>query len=224
MTTLPLVILGAGGFARETLDVVDAINAVSPTWNVLGFIVDGQYGQPGTIINDKPILGDFSWLEAHRDVYVVCGVGAPEIRYQMIRRVHPLGNPFASLIHPNAVMTRWITLGAGIVITAGCILTNQVQIKDHVHLNLDCTIGHDAVLDPFVTLAPGAHISGNVHVQEGAYIGTGANIIEKKVIGAWSVVGAGATVIKNVPANSTVVGVPAQVVKQREAGWHLEQS
>lgn len=222
--THPLVILGAGGFARETLDVVDAINAVSPTWDMLGFIVDSQYGQSGEIINDKPILGDFSWLEQHREVYAVCGVGAPEARYQMTRRVQALGNLFASLIHPNAVMTRWVTLGTGIIITAGCILTNRIQIKDHVHLNLDCTIGHDAVLDQFVTLAPGVHVSGNVHIQEGAYIGTGANVIEKKIIGAWSVIGAGSTVVKNVPANSTVVGVPARVIKQREAGWHLEQS
>jgi len=62
MATEPLVILGAGGFAYETLDVVDAINAVSPTWDILGFLVDAQYGATGTIVQDKPSLGSFLGL------------------------------------------------------------------------------------------------------------------------------------------------------------------
>ena len=72
----PLVILGAGGFARETLDVVDAINIVSTIWNMLGFLVDAQYGSPGELINEKPILGDFSWFTEHPVICIVCGVEA----------------------------------------------------------------------------------------------------------------------------------------------------
>lgn len=219
-----LVILGAGGFARETLDVVDAINAVSPTWDMLGFIVDQQYGKPGDVINDKPILGGFEWIEAHADTYVICGVGAPEHRFKMIRRLMNLPIKYATLVHPNAVITRWLNLGVGVIITAGCILTNQIRIGNHVHINLDCTIGHDAVLEDFVTIAPGAHISGNVHLREGVYVGTGANLIEKKTVGAWSIIGAGSTVVKDIPPNTTAVGVPALVTKTRSEGWHLDEN
>jgi len=218
-----LVILGAGGFARETLDVVDAINAISLKWDVLGFIVNSEYGLPGTVVNNKPILGDFSWLQQRPEVYIVCGVGAPEIRQRMILQLSR-SSRFATLIHPSAVLTRWMKIGDGTIITAGCILSNQITLGQHVHLNPDCTIGHDVVLENFVSLAPGVHVSGNVHVEEGSYIGTGANIIEKKAIGAWSIVGAGSTVVKNVPANTTVVGIPAQVIKERSVGWHLHES
>lgn len=219
----PLVILGAGGFARETLDVVDAINAVSPTWDMLGFIVDSQYGQPGTIINDRPILGDFSWLEDHRDVHVVCGVGAPEARRQMILRLTHLDVQYATLIHPSTIQTRWMKVGHGVVIASGSVLSNTIVLDHHVQLNPNCTIGHDVTIGAFTSIAPGAIISGNVDIEEGVYVGAGAKIIEKKHIGKWSVIGAGAVVIADVPANSTVVGVPAQVIKQREPGWHLEQ-
>lgn len=191
---------------------------------MLGFIVDDQYGRAGEIINDKPILGDFTWLEQHSEMMTVCGVGAPEIRYQMIQRAKQFKVRFATLIHPSVISSRWITLGSGVVVTAGCILTNQIMLGNHVHLNHDCTVGHDAVLNDFVTLAPGVHISGNVHLNEGAYVGTGANIIEKKIIGEWSVIGAGSTVVKNVPPNTTVVGTPAQVIKERVAGWHAHES
>lgn len=219
----PLVILGAGGFARETLDVVDAINAVSPTWDMLGFIVDAQYGNVGDLVNGKPILGGFEWLQQRSEVFVVCGVGAPDLRYRMVRQVSAIGNPSATLIHPSVIMTRWITIGNGSILTAGCILTNRIVVGDHVHLNLDCTVGHDVIMDNFVTLAPGVHISGNVHLQEGAYVGTGANVIEKKTIGSWSIIGAGSTVVKHVLANTTVVGTPATVIKERAAGWHLHE-
>ena len=219
--TKPIVILGAGGFARETLDVIDAINAAASTWDMLGFIVDAQYAQVGTLVNQKPILGDMAWLKDHPGVSVVCGVGAPEIRRRMILQAQNLNVDFATLIHPRAILTRWVTIGVGVVITAGCIFTNNISIGDHVHVNLACTIGHDAMADAFVTISPGVAVSGNVHLQEGAYVGTGANIIEKRTIGRWAIVGAGSTVVKDVEPNTTVVGSPAKVIKTREDGWHL---
>ena len=52
-------------------------------------------------------------------------------------------------------MTRWVELGSGTVVTAGCILTNQIRIGSHVHVNLDSTIGHDCVVKDFVPSRPG---------------------------------------------------------------------
>ena len=221
MTTKSLVILGAGGFARETLDVVDAINAVSPTWDMLGFLVDAQYGVAGTIVQGKPILGDFSWLSDHPNIHVVCGVGAPEHRRQLVERLNAFDMNFATLIHPSVVKTSWLEVGVGVVIAAGCVLSNHIVIAEHVHVNPSSTLGHDITLNAFVSLAPGVLISGNVHIRVGAYVGTGAKIIEKKNIGAWSIVGAGSTVVKDVPPNMTVVGTPAVVIKERVDGWHL---
>jgi len=217
----PLVIFGAGGFARETLDVVDAINANSPTWNVLGFLVEPEYGTPDTVVNGKPILGGIDWLKDHQNTYAVCGIGAPEVRYRLIQYANIFSVKFATLIHPSIIKTHWITIGDGTVITAGCVLSNNIVIGDHVHINPSSTLGHDVYVESYVSLAPGVLISGNVHLYEGAYIGTGANVIEKKSIGAWSIVGAGSTVVKDVPANTTVVGTPAQVIKKRPEGWHL---
>ena len=110
------------------------------------------------------------------------------------------------------------------MITAGSILTNQIRIGNHVHINLDCTIGHDAILQDFTTLAPGVHVSGNVAFGHGCYVGTGANILEKLHIGEWSIIGAGSTITKDVPANTTVVGLPGIVVKTRESGWQVKST
>jgi sugar O-acyltransferase (sialic acid O-acetyltransferase NeuD family) len=219
---LKVVIIGAGGFGREVLDVFDACNHVKMKYDVLGFIVENEYYTPNSIVNDKPVLGDLTWLMAHKnEVFVVCAIGIPQHRRRIIQQVRKMGCRFCNIIHPTAILTRWVRMGEGVIITAGCILTNQIQIGCHVHINLDCTIGHSAVLEDFATLAPGVHVSGNVLVGTGCYIGTGTNIIEKKQLGEWSIIGAGSMIVEDVPANSTVVGVPGKVIKIREEGWHL---
>lgn len=221
-----IAIIGAGGFAREVLDTLESINEKLPTFDILGYIVDAEFAQPGNYVNDKPILGDFSWLEKHSaEVAVVCGVGAPEIRWRLIARAEAIGASFCQgIIHTSAVVTRWMTIGCGSVITAGCVLSNQLQLGSHVHVNPSATVGHDVVIEDYVSLAPGTLISGNVTLKQGCYVGTGAKIIEKRTVGEWSVIGAGAVVIGDVVPNATVVGVPARVIKIRSAGWHLENS
>lgn len=217
-----VVILGAGGFAREVLDVFEACNGLAPAWDVLGFVVEPGYAEAGTIVNGKPVLGGFDWLVEHvGEVLVTCGVGAPEHRRRLIEKARSLGCRFCNIVHPSVIASRWVTLGNGVVIAAGCILTNNIRVGDHAHLNLDCTIGHDATIGDFATLSPGVHVSGNVVIGEGAYLGTGANLIEKVRIGDWSVVGAGSAIVSDVPANSTTVGVPGKVIKRRPEGWHL---
>jgi acetyltransferase EpsM len=67
----------------------------------------------------------------------------------------------------------------------------------------------------FVNINPAATICGWVNVGDGAFIGAGATIKDRISIGAWSIIGAGAVVVKNVPANVTVAGVPARIVKDK---------
>jgi sugar O-acyltransferase (sialic acid O-acetyltransferase NeuD family) len=223
MSKQQIVILGAGGHAREVLDVIDAINADKPSFEMLGFIVEPGYQQVGEMINDTPVLGHFDWLEENQDqIKVVCGVGFSAPRYRIVQKAEQAGVEFVNLIHPTALLTRWVTLGSGVLITAGCILTNQITIGNHVHLNRQANLSHDNLLEDFVTVSPGVNVSGNVTLKQGSFIGTGASIIEGKTVGAWSRVGAGAAVIEDLPDNVTAVGVPAKVVETRSPGWQLK--
>jgi sugar O-acyltransferase (sialic acid O-acetyltransferase NeuD family) len=217
MSLQKVVIIGTGGFGREVLDVLEAVNAVSPTYQILGFVTEPGYQQPGEQINEVPVVGYFDWLADHAsEVKAVCGVGAPDTRQRLIRQAETAGVSFFSVVHPRAILTRWVTFGAGVVITAGCILTNNIRIGDHVHLNLDCTVGHDVIIEDFVTVSPGVHISGNVTLKTGSFIGTGANLIEGKTVGEWSVVGAGSVVVRDIPPQVTAVGNPARVIKTHD--------
>ncbi len=217
-----IVVYGAGGFAREVKDVVDAMSAAGQSVRCVGFLDDDPRSR-GTVLNDVPVLGGEEVVAqwSARAEFLV-GLGNTPIRKRIAEKTERRGGIFATAIHPSAVMSRYVLFGAGTIVTAGVILTNRIRIDRHVILNLDTTVGHDCILEDFVTVAPGAHISGNVHVGEGTDIGTGAVVIQGVRIGRWSVIGAGTVVTKDIPDNCTAVGVPAKVIKTRKEGWHLE--
>jgi len=194
---LRIVIIGAGGFAREVLDIFMARNTVSPQYEILGFI-DEYPDHWGRTLNGYPVLGGFDWFDTRDkgEIRVICGVGNPVVRRKLVQKAVARGLEFCNITHPTAILTPFVTLGRGVVITGGSIFTNQITLGSHVHVNLDCTIG------------------------QGCDIGTGAVIIQGITIGEWAVVGAGAVVTKDIPPDTTSVGVPAKVIKEREPGWH----
>lgn len=215
-----VVILGAGGLARELYWVFNAANKKSTgKWRVLGFI-DENKANFGKNLCGITVLGDFRWLKkaARNELKVICAVGSPKAKKSMVEKAKRLGLDFCTVIHPSVQMSEYIDMGFGTAITAGCILTTQIQIGNHIFLNLDTTVGHDVIIEDFVNVAPGCHISGNVTLMKGADLGTGAVVLQGITIGKWSTVGAGAVVTKNVPDNAVVVGVPAKVINYKEPG------
>lgn len=214
-----LVILGAGGFAREVLDIVLAKRARGDYIEPLGFVDDSR-GSWGSRQNGFLVLGGLDWLESQKDaqIRVICGIGNPAARKGMVTRAKDIGASFTNLVHPNAVVTEFVTMGSGVVVTAGCILTNQITIGNHVHLNLGATVGHDCQIEDLCTIAPGVHLSGNVRLGEGCDVGTGAVVLQGVTIGEWSIVGAGAVVTRDIPAHTTSVGVPAKVIRGMDPG------
>jgi sugar O-acyltransferase (sialic acid O-acetyltransferase NeuD family) len=217
----PLVIFGAGGFAREVLELVRDINAERPRFELLGFLDDRE--ELWKIEqNGVRILGGIRWLETQaHPPNLVLGLGNPSVKRRIVERVRARVADFPTLIHPTVVKSTSVEQGAGVIMTAGNILTANIRVADFTTLNLACTIGHDVITGAYCTIAPGVNISGNVTIGEGCDIGTGAAIIQGLSIGEWSVIGAGAVVTTDLPANCTAVGIPARPIKHRETGWHL---
>lgn len=207
-----LVVLGAGGFAREVAWLVGSLNDVAPTWELLGFL-DDAVERHGQVLNGTPVLGGIEWLADHSEVYAVCAVGNPRVRKQLVERAARFGTRFATLIDPSVRHSRFVEIGEGSILCAGTILTTNIQIGRHVIFNLDCTVGHDAVIGDFCTVLPSVNVSGNVTIGEGCNVGTGAAIINDVAVGAWTVLGAGAVAVRDLPAGCTAVGVPARVIK-----------
>lgn len=217
-----IVIYGAGGFGREVLQIIRDINSASknPIWNPVGFLVDQEYVKDD-LVNGLPILGSADWLKDNCDAKIVVALGSPSLRRRVSEKLERIaGNCFATIIHPRAWIGEFVQIETGSIICAGTLITTNIQIGRHVHVNIGSTIGHDAVLCEYSTLNPSVNISGNVRIGAGCEIGTGSILIPHSNIDEWSIIGAGSVVTKSLPANITAVGAPAKVIKQRESGWH----
>lgn len=210
-----LYIIGAGGFGREVAWLVERINAVKQSWNLKGFI-DDNVSLHGTLEGGYPVCGGTDYLiQQEGEVWVVCAVGAAKIRKKIIERLQIYPNiQFATVVDPSVIYSDRVEIGEGSIICAGTILTVDIKIGKHVIINLDCTLGHDDVIEDFVTIYPSVNVSGNVYVGEGAELGTGMQIIQGKKIGKESILGAGAVVVKDIPERCTAVGSPARVIRR----------
>ena len=206
-----LYIIGAGGFGREVAWLVERINEKTPTWDLQGFIDDNE-SIHGKVEDDYKVLGGCDYLgKQPEDIWCVCAVGSARVRKQIIENVSSYKNVhFATLIDPSVMYSNRVVIGEGSIVGAGTILTVDIPIGKHEIINLDCTVGHDVVLDDFITVYPSVNISGNVTVGNGSELGTGTQIIQGKNICANSIVGAGALVVKNIEDAGTYVGVPVK--------------
>ena len=211
----PLVIFGAGGLGREVLVLVHQINEQRPTWDLRGFYDDLC---PATdTVNGLPYLGTAADLNAtSTPLHVVVAVGSSRGRAAVVARLNSDHLSFPSLIHPDVACASYqqIQVGPGCIISQGCILTTDISLGRHVLLNLGCTVGHDAVLEDFCSLMPHANVGGEARLETGVYLGTNATVINQVRVGARTIIGAGAVAVRDLPADCTAVGVPAQRIKQ----------
>lgn len=212
-----LLIIGASGFGREVAWLVERINKQNKTWNLLGFIDDNAENH-GNVVNGYPVLGGCEKIAEYSDVSVVCAVGAAKTREVIINKVQKIAPnaEFAVLIDPKVEMSELVEIGEGSIVCAGTILTVNITLGKHVIVNLDCTIGHDAVLHDYVTLYPSVNVSGCTDLGYGCELGTGCQIIQGKTVGEHSIVGAGAVIVKDIPEKCTAVGSPAKPIKFHE--------
>lgn len=217
MSKKDIVIIGASGFAREVLWLLEENNKVTNEWNILGF-VDESYDSNLNLIHGYSIVGDDEWLLNHeKTIYAVCGIGKPALRKKITQKFESKVNiNFPNIISQDAVLSDSVVMGRGCIVCSSSILTVDIELGDFVTINLDCTVGHDARLNDFVTLYPSVNVSGNVSIESETEVGTGTNVIQGLTIGKKTIIGAGSVVVKHIPSYCTAVGNPAKVIKERE--------
>lgn len=204
-----LVIVGAGGHGRETLDVVEAMNETeSGQWNFLGFVDDGEVRADRLDRRGAEVVAAEK-LDPQKVRYVI-GIGEPATRVTVAERMTLAGFIPATLIHPEASVGGDVRIAEGVVLAAGARVTTNVSLERHAQLNVGAVVSHDCNVGAFTTLSPGTLINGECTIGERAFFGTGAIVTPRLTIGADAKIGAGAVVLSDVPDGTTVVGVPAR--------------
>lgn len=214
MIPMPIYVCGFGGFAKETYWHIKELES-NLAFKVMGFIdkmPDDLKCKLKNYYHGVPIFNENVF--DFNDKNIVIAIGDPKLRYKIYRNIvrdfknvsfPSIISPFATILSVNTVI-----IGEGCIICANCILTCDTTIGGFVHLNLGTTIGHDVIMNDFITTAPLVSINGKVIVESGVYFGTNSCTVENIKICHDSIIGAGAVITKDITETGTYVGIPAK--------------
>jgi sugar O-acyltransferase (sialic acid O-acetyltransferase NeuD family) len=203
----PVAVIGAGGHARVVISTLSAA----------GFEVAGVFDDDpvtwGTTVAGIPVRGPVADVERRSHRCAVVAIGDNSVRDEITRSLPSL--EWTTVVHPAASVDASARLGPGAVVCAGAIIQPAATIGAHVIINTAASVDHDCTLEEYAHLAPGVRLAGGVRIGRGALLGIGSVVIPNLSIGEWTVVGAGAVVVRDLPPRVTAVGVPARPVQRR---------
>jgi sugar O-acyltransferase (sialic acid O-acetyltransferase NeuD family) len=204
-----LVIIGAGGLGKEVAWLVERMNQKSEDvkWNLLGFIDDNPTLK-NKEINGYVVLGNCDYLINNLpDVEVVCAIASPKIRKSIIDKIDK--RVFPCLIDPSVLRSNYVKISQGCIICADVLMTVNVEVAEFTIIDRKCNIGHDSVIEEFSTLYPNVVLSGHTTIKTFVELGTNSCVIQGLTVGSNTIIGAGATVVKDIPNDCIAVGTPA---------------
>jgi len=204
-----IVLIGAGEHGRV---VAEALRLQPESFDLVGFVDPAPCEETIRRFGIRR-LGDDQALAEQRGPKGVLGLGVVGVsasRANVVSRVTPMLDGWATVIHPRACVAPSAEIGEGAVILAGAIVNSGARVGRHAIVNSGAIVEHDVTLGEFVQVSPGAIVGGGARVGSGAFIGLGAGIRDHVTIGTNVLVAMGAIVICDVADGARVRGVPAR--------------
>ena len=196
-----MILYGASGHCKVIIDILEAIDMP------IEYIVD-----------DNPNITSLLGYEVRRNTgkynEAIIAIGSCEIRKNIVESIS-ISN-YLTAVHPSAIVSPRAKIEEGCVVMQGALIQSCAKIGRHCIVNTGASVDHDVTIGDYSHVAPNATIAGNVNIGEGSWIGAGAVIKQGIQIGNNVIVGAGAVVIRDVPDNAVVAGVPAKIIKYKQ--------
>ena len=209
------VIIGAGTYGEVYLAYLREAGI-----NVVGFL-DDDIKYKNTCVKDVPVLGPVTLLETLKQTAgveaVYCPLGNNKLRVKFLSYANKLGYETPNYIHPSVIISPEVKIGKGVYILLGTTIMPYTEIKDYVMISMNVSLAHHNILEEGVFLSTGCNFGASIHAHKYAYCGIGSTIMTGlHELGEDCLIGAGAVVIKDVPDNAVVAGVPAKVLKIKD--------
>jgi acetyltransferase EpsM len=209
-----ILIVGAGTQAKYILDIIKHY----PDHKILNIVdVEDNPEISNKNLEGIEIISDLDAIlsKTARSVKVILAHSDNKMKEMLAKKLEEWEFEFVSIIHPQTVISASAKIGKGVIINPNVTIMPYACIGDHVMIHSHVVIEHDNKIEDFVNIAPGVNLAGYVTLKRGATIFTGANIIPSVTIGAYSVVGAGSTVLDDLPENCVAFGSPAKITRRK---------
>ena len=204
-----LIIVGAGGFGRETLQWALQSNENNKKWSVAGFI-DDELDMLNGFDCSYTILGRIlDWQPKSNERFVIA-IGPPKTKKVIAARLAEKGAIFENIIHKTVTFATTAKLGCGIILCPNVVVSDNAIVDDHVAININSSIGHDACVGAYATISSYCDITAEVSLGEGVFLGSSVCIVPQRKIGNNAYICAGSAVMNNVQPDTKVMGVPAK--------------
>jgi len=198
-----LAIIGGSGHGKVIADI-----AVKNGYKEIVFLDDNPNVQECAGFR---VVGTLEDIDKYPDYDVIVAIGNACIRKKIQKQVGE--DRLTTLIHPQSVISRRVTIGQGTVIMAGAIINSDTKIGEGCIINTGASVDHDCSIGDFVHVSVGAHIAGSVTIGNGTWIGAGATVSNNIEICSECLIGAGAVVVSNIKEKGTYIGVPVKKMK-----------
>jgi len=167
--------------------------------------------------NGKPVIAGIEakhYVKENRINIGIVAIGKNKIRAKKYEEFQSLGLEMISIAHPKALIDTKVTIGKNVIIEMGTAIHTNTIIGDNVFLGGEALLGHHNKIGNHILVGGGAALGGSVTIDDFATIGVGSAIKPGVSIGKNSIIGVGAVVVKDVPNNVVVAGVPARIIKE----------
>lgn len=208
-----IAIYGAGGFGREVACLINRINEVEPTWNLVGFFDDDASLKGKQISHFGLCLGGIDELNSWTtEIAIAMAIGSSVVVKKVYDKITNEKIIFPNLIHPNFVISdpESFKIGKGNIIQGGCSVTVDVTIGDFNVLNGAICMGHDDKIGSFNTFMSAVRVSGEVKVGDFNFFGVGSIILQQIRIGNNIRLGAGSVLMTKPKDGFLYMGNPAK--------------
>lgn len=207
-----IAIYGAGGFGREVACLLNKINEVQPSWEMIGFFDDGiEIGKD--ISHFGKVLGGINELNGWpEEISIALAIGNPKIIQSVVSKITNPDIHFPNIIAPTVYFADLETfkIGRGNIIQKHCSFSCDVTIGDFNVMDGADVFGHDDVVGSFNTFMPAMRISGEVTIGNCNFFGVGSIILQQVKVGNNIRLGAGSVLMRNPKDGYLYMGNPAK--------------
>lgn len=206
------IIIGSGTYGQVYLAYLRDAGV-----DVVGFLDDNPIEQ-GKVYDNVPVLGNRDMLktlhETHGVTDVYCPIGNNPIRVELLEYASSLGYNIPNYIHPSVIISPNVEIGNGVYIMMGSMIMPYTKIENYTMISMNVCVAHHSILSKGVFLSTGVNFGASIMAEANAYCGISSTIMTGVArIGKNCMIGAGAVVIKDVPEDAIMAGVPAKILR-----------